>query len=210
MLAQTIKARLFGLEELRPWQRNPLLSAETLANSLASQVLFAHAPLAERARRVVSKLRQVPRLLSDARQNVTDPPGLFVRVGIESFEGVLTFVERDLPKAFRALEDMHLLGDLADASTVAVDALREYIAYLRETLAPRSRASFRLGPERFAEKLRVEEGIDVPVDRLLQIVVRELQATQEEFREVAAGLDGGSAAAVGKDQDPTPQCPTTY
>ena len=195
MLGQSIKARLFGLEELRPWQRSPLLYAETLANSLASQVLFAHAPLAERARRVVSKLRQVPRLLSDAQQNVTDPPGLFVKVGTESFEGVLTFVERDLPKAFRDLEDMHLLGDLADASTVAVDALREYIAYLRETLAPRSRASFRLGPERFAEKLRVEEGIDIPIDRLLQIVVRELQATQEEFRELAAGLDGDPVAA---------------
>ena len=198
MLGQSIRARLFGLEELRPWQRSPLLYAETLANSLASQVLFAHAPLPDRARRVVSKLRQAPRLLVDARQNVTDPPGLFVKVGIESFEGVLTFVERDLPKAFRDLEDMHLLGDLSDASTVAVDALRDYIAHLRDTLAPRSRASFRLGPERFAEKLRLEEGIDVPVARLLQIAVRELEETQEEFRAVAAGLDGDPATAWGK------------
>ena len=57
MLADSIRARLFTLEELRPWQRSPLHYAETLASSVAVQVLFAHAPVAERARRIVSKLR---------------------------------------------------------------------------------------------------------------------------------------------------------
>lgn len=189
MLADSIQARLFVLEDVRAWQRSPLHYAETLADSLAGQVLFDYAPVADRARRVVSKLRQAPRLLDAARRNVTDPPGLFTRVGIEAFGGVLTFVERDLPKAFRDLDDMHLLGDLADASTVAVDALKEYVAYLRDTVAPRSRASFRLGPDRFARKLRLEEGIDAPADRLLRIAQRELRATQERFKEVASGLN---------------------
>jgi uncharacterized protein (DUF885 family) len=120
---------------------------------------------------------------------VTDPPGLFVRIGVESFDGVSTFVDRDLPRAFRDLDDMHLLGDLADASMVAGEALREYNQHLRETVAPRSRASFRLGPDRFAEMLRLEEGIDIPVDRLLQIALRELGATQAEFKKVASSLD---------------------
>lgn len=195
MLSDSIRARLFGLEELRDWQRSPLHYAETIAASLAGQVFFDYAPVTERARRVVSKLRQVPRLLEAARQNVTDPPGLFVRIGLESFEGVETFVDRDLPRAFRELDDMHLLGDLADASTAAVDALRGYTEHLRDTVAPRSRASFRLGPDRFAEKLRLEEGIDLPVDRLLQIALRELSATQEEFKAVASRIDRDWEAA---------------
>ena len=204
MLASRIRARLFSLEEERPWQRSPLHYAETLAGSLATQVLFAHTPVTDRARRVVSKLRQTPRLLEAARQNVTDPPGLFAKVGIESFEGVLTFVERDLPRAFRDLEDMHLLGDLADASVVAVDAVRGYLAHLRETIAPRTRASFRLGRERFAEKLRLEEGIDVPVERLLQIAEKELEATLEEFDRVAAGMNGDPADVWRKIKDRHP------
>ena len=188
MLADTIRARLFELEELRPWQRNPLHYAETLASSVAVQVLFAHAPVAERARRVVSKLRQTPRLLEAARQNVTDPPGLFAKVGIETFEGVRNFFERDLPRAFRDLDDMHLLGDLADASTVALDGLRNYIGHLRESVAPRSRASFRLGAERFGQMLRLTEGIDAPAERLLEVAVRDLKATREEFDKVAGRL----------------------
>ena len=198
MLGDSIRARLFSLEELRPWQRSPQHYAETLASSVAAQLLFDHAPLAERARRVVSKLRQAPRFLEAAQKNVTDPPGLFAKIGIETFEGALLFFERDLPRAFRDLDDMHLLGDLADASTVAADALRGYIGHLRESVAPRSRASFRLGSDRFGQMLRLTEGIDVPADRLLAIALQELKATQEEFKEVAKGL-GGEALQMWSD-----------
>ena len=190
ILSNSIHARIYSLDELRPWQRNPLYYAETLAGSLSAQVLFAYAPLPDRARRIVSKLRQTPRFVEAARTNVTDPPGLFTKVGIESFEGVLGFVERDLPRAFRALDDMHLLGDLADASTVAIDALRGYIGHLKDSVAPRSRASFRLGSEKFSQMLRRNEGINVPVDQLLAIAERELRRTQTEFEEVARKLGG--------------------
>ena len=152
------------------------------------QVLFAHVPVAERARRIVSKLRQAPRLLAAAEKNVTDPPGLFAKVGIEAFEGVLQFIERDLPRAFRDLDDMHLLGDLSDASTVAVDALRGYVTHLREAVAPRSRASFRLGADRFSQMLRLTEGIDTPTERLLESAQQELKATQGEFTRIASTL----------------------
>ena len=189
MLGDRIRSRLFALEESREWQRSPLFYADTLATSLAGQVLFAHAPLPERARRVGSKLRQVPRLLAAARDNVTEAPGLFVKVGIESFEGVVRFVERDLPRAFSDLDDLHLLGDLADASVEAVDALRGYLEHLRGAVAPKSRATFRLGRERFERKLRLDEGLDVPADELLKIALRELRATQEEFTRVAADID---------------------
>ena len=195
MLGDRIRGHLFALEEVRDWRRNPLHYADILAASLAGQTTFAYADLPERARRVGSKLRQVPRLLDAARQNVTEAPGLFVKVGIESFEGVLRFVERELPRAFRDLEDLHLLGVLADSSVEATNALREHIAHLQDTVAPKSRASFRLGRARFEQMLRLDEGLDLPPDRLLEIARRELLATRDEFARVAAELDPDPGAA---------------
>ena len=61
----------------------------------------------------------------------------------------------------------------------------------RPTSARRPRASFRLGRDRFEQKLRLDEGITLPVDRLLAIATRELAATQEEFRQLAGRLNGG-------------------
>jgi len=205
VLSDSIRARLFSLEELRPWQRSPLHYAKTLASSLAGQVLFDYAPVTERARRVVSKLRQTPRFLEAARKNVTDPPGLFVKVGVESLDGLLVFVERDLPKAFRALDDMHLLGDLADASTVAVNALRDYTAHLRDSVAPRSRASFRLGRDRFVQMLKLQDGVDVPPERLLEIAERELKLTQAEFAKVSSGLGGDGPTVWSQVKERHPQ-----
>ena len=189
MLADHIRGRQFELEEVRPWERDPKHYAELLATSLAGQALFEYAPVEERARRVVSKLRQTPRLIEAAEANIQDPPGIFVKVGAETFDGVRTFIGRDLPSAFRQLEDLHLLGDLADAATAATGAIRRYTGHLRDTLAPRSRASFRLGRDRFEGRLRYQDGISIAAERLLAIAERELRRMQERFREVAGRVD---------------------
>jgi uncharacterized protein (DUF885 family) len=191
MVGSHLRARMFELEEVRTWERNPQYYADILASSLAGQALFAYAPASERARRVLSKLRQTPRLIQAARDNVKDPPGIFVKVGIETMRGALKFVEEDLPRAFASVDDLHLLGDLADAQTEASQAIGAYLEYLENDLAPRARASFRLGREKFEQKVRLEEGLSIPVDRLLAIAQRELKATQEAFRSVAGRMNGG-------------------
>ena len=190
MVASNIQARMFELEHIRTWERSPQLYSDTLCSSLAAQVVFTHAPLSERARRVLSKLRQASRLVQAARDNIKDPPGIFVKVGLETFRGALNFIEKDLPRAFSALDDMHLLGDLADASTEATQAISSYIQYLEEEVAPKARASFRLGQEQFQRKLALDESISIDADRLLNIALREFQATQDQFRLLAGKLNG--------------------
>ena len=139
-LEASIRARLFELESVRTWERNPQHYGDLLSTSLAGQVLFDYAPLAERARRVLSKLRQVPRLMQAARDNIKDPPGIFVKVGLESLRGTLRFIEEDLPRAFgdarrsaRARRSRRRLD-----RGVARDR-RATSTYLEEELAPRAR-----------------------------------------------------------------------
>lgn len=195
LLADQIRGRLFELEEVRSWERDPRHYAELLTTSLAGQTLFDYAPVEERARRVVSKLRQTPRLIEAAEANVEDPSGIFIKAGAEAFDGAVAFIERDLPRAFGQVEDLHLLGDLADASTEATRAMRRYTSHLRATLGPRSRATFRLGRERFEGRLGYRDGISLSAGRLLEVAERELARTQEQFREVAGRLNPKAEAA---------------
>jgi uncharacterized protein (DUF885 family) len=206
MLTSNLKGRMFDLEVVRPWERNPQFYSDLIASSLAGQTLFSHAPVAERARRVLSKLRQTPRLIQAARDNVKEPPGIFIKVGIETMKGALKFIDDELPRAFADLDDMHLLGDLADAQTEASHAVGGFIQEL-EAMGPKARASFRLGRDRFEQKLRLEEGVALPVDRLLAIAMRELRATQEAFRSLAGRVNGGDpleAWAKTRSQHPAP------
>jgi uncharacterized protein (DUF885 family) len=195
-LDANLRSRLFELEAVRTWERNPQLYGDLLSTSLAGQVLFDYAPLPERARRILSKLRQVPRLMQAARDNIKEPPGIFVKVGLESLRGTLRFIEEDLPRALGALDDLHVLGDLADASTEAAHAIGACISHFEDEVAPRARAPFRLGRGRLQQKLELEEGITLDPDRLLAIAERELHATQEEFRRVASRLDAGDPFAA--------------
>src|ERR1700712_6026911 len=104
--------------------------------SLAGQALFAHASAPERARRVLSKLRQTPRVIQAARDNIKEAPGIFVKVGIETMKGTLKFIDHDLPRAFADVDDLHLLGDLADAQAEASQAVGAYIGFLENDVPP--------------------------------------------------------------------------
>ncbi len=183
-----IESRQFDTDRVRSWERDPHFYGQTLAASLASQAIFTFAPETDRARRLLSKLRQVPRLVQAARDNIKDSPAIFVKTGIDTFRGVVTFIDTDLPRAFASLDDMHLLADLADASTEATTALGAYAQYLETEVRPKAKASFRLGQERFERKLLVDEGLPHSCERLLTIAERELGRVQEEFRTVAGKL----------------------
>ena len=80
-VALNLEARTLEFEDIRTWERSPQLYADRLGMSLAGQALFNYAPVSERARRIVSKLRQVPRFVQAARDNVKECPGILVKTG---------------------------------------------------------------------------------------------------------------------------------
>src|SRR5690606_29422266 len=193
-LTGSVQARLFELESVRTWERDPQLYADTIAVSLASQAVFTYAPASERARRLLSKLRQVPGVLDAARANLREPAGIFIKTATETLRGVTSFLERDLPRALREVDDLSLLADLDDASTLARTAIQRYVDELEQDVAPRAKSSFRLGREKLEQKLALDEGLQLDVDALLQIATRELASTRARFEEVAGKIQKGSAA----------------
>lgn len=195
-LTASVQARLFELESVRTWERDPQLYADTIAVSLASQAVFTYAPASERARRLLSKLRQVPGVLDAARANLREPAGIFIKTATETLRGVTSFLDRDLPRALREVDDLSLLADLDDASTMARTAIQRYVDELEQDVAPRARASFRLGREKIEQKLKLDEGLTLDVDALLQIAMRELASTRARFEEVAGRIQKGDAAVT--------------
>jgi uncharacterized protein (DUF885 family) len=195
-LMANAQARLHELEVIRTWERDPQLYADTLATSLASQAIFTYAPAAERARRLLSKLRQVAGVLDAARTNVREPAGIFIKTASETLRGVVSFLNRDLPRALREVDDLSLLADLDDASTVAKTAIERYVRDLEEEQAPKAKATFRIGKDKIEHKLKLEDGVTLDTDALLAIAERELSATRERFASVAGKVGKGPADQV--------------
>ena len=155
-----------------------------------SQVLFTHAPASERARRVLSKLRQAPRLIQAARDNIKDPPGIFVKVGIETWRGALKFIDEDLPRALSSVDDLHLLGDLADAQAEASQAVGAYIEYLESSLR-HGRARRSGWARRSSSRRSVSTKASPYPSTGCSPSHRELKTTQEAFKMLAGRANGG-------------------
>ena len=187
-LDASIRARLFELEEVRTWERNPQHYADLLATSLAGQALFDYAPLAERARRVLSKLR--PGAAADAggaRQHQGSARASSSRSASRACAarcGSSTRICRAPSATSTTCTCSAISPTPRPRPSTAIGA---YVDYLENDLAPRARGSFRLGRDALrAEAARSTKGITLDADRLLAIAMRELHATQEEFR--ACGL----------------------
>ena len=168
---------MFELERSAPGSGTRRSTPTRSASSLAAQALFAYAPDRSGRAACVSKLRQVPRLIQAARDNIKDCPGHLRQGGDRDAGAARSSSSRATCRGpSPALDDLHILGDLADASTEAVARRSTATSTTsKPTWRPGRKASFRLGREKFEQKLKLEEGITLSADRLLAIALRELQ-----------------------------------
>lgn len=188
ILLGVIDGWLLEQETLRNWTRNPMLYAAALADGVHNLMTMENAPPAVRARRVISKLRQVPDLLAAARRNIANPPRLFAERGAVMMRGASAQLGKDLDAAFASVPAA-LRDSLRRAADAAIPRIDAYVAELERDVIPRATGDFRIGAANVARRYRGEELLDMPLATMVAVGERELAATQQAFRAVAKALD---------------------
>ena len=187
-------------------ERNPQFYADTLATTPRQPGGVRLRAGHERARRLLSKLRQAPVPRTRPATTSRIRPASSSRRRSRRCAGCSPSSSATCRGRFAELDDLSLLGDLADASTEASQAIGAYADQLETDVAPKARGSFRLGRERFADKLRLDEGITA---RRPAAGHRRARAERHAGRvpRVAAKIDKGDAVEVWrkvKDEHPAP------
>ncbi len=183
-----IRAALLELEEIQNWRRNPDLYSSLVGESIFGLIKRDFAPLPERLRSVISRENQIPALLAQARNNLSDPPRVFTEVALEQLPGTVAFFENSVRQTFASVGDPQLQAEFASANKTAAEELRAYGLFLKNDLLPRSNGQFALGPEKFQKKLLFEEMVGEPLDSLLRKGYAELSRLQNQFREQAGKI----------------------
>jgi uncharacterized protein DUF885 len=190
ILAGLIDAWLLDLATVQSWRKNPMIYASAISDGVHNLIAMESDPAEVRMRRVTSKLRRVPRLLAAARANITDPPRVFLARGIGMMRGAAEMLATDLPQAFASVKDERLQREMLAAARDARHAIEDYARDL-EAQVPNAHGDFAIGAASLAARYRAEELIDLPLDTLLAIGMRELARSQAEFRAAAARVDPG-------------------
>jgi uncharacterized protein (DUF885 family) len=189
ILQGVIDGWLLDLDAVRTWARNPMIYASAISDGVHNLMTMESSPAASRARQATTKLTGVRRLLAAARENLRNPPRVFVSRAIVMFHGAADLMARDLPLAFADVADRAVQGDLAAAANDARKAIDEYTADLESKVLPNATDAYAIGTANVEARYRAEELIDVPAATLLAIGERELQKAQADFEATAGRLE---------------------
>jgi uncharacterized protein (DUF885 family) len=193
ILLNNIRSQLLTLEVIRPWEKNPDIYSSGITSSAFVIMERPYASTNARLKSVVEREKQMPQVLLEARKNLKNPPKIYTEIALEQIDGLISFFQSDVPSAFLsgpdAATDAEAKAAFAKSNAAAIDALKSYGAWMKSDLLPRSNGDYKFGADTFAKKLRYDEMVDLPLDRLLQIAFADLHKNQAEFARIAKEID---------------------
>jgi uncharacterized protein (DUF885 family) len=197
VIAGQIQAELLDLHTLDNWRKNPMTYIGIPGGAIDGLMKRNFAPAANRLRLVIARLKAAPALLGDLRTNIKIPPKEFTDLAIIMGEGSVGFFRDSVRNWAKeaAGQDKDLLREFELANTRMLKALEKTNAWLKEELLPRSQGTYAIGAENFAQQLRDEEMVELPLDRLLAIGEANLRRDQEAFIAAAKKIDPNKSPA---------------
>jgi uncharacterized protein (DUF885 family) len=193
ILESDLRSRILNTEVIRNWERNPNTYLFTASGAVFQLINRDFAPLEQRMRSAVSRMKQVPAVFATGQAALKNPPRLWTEIAIQQAGGTRTLYAQTLPQAFAPVKDAALHEEFKQEQARCLAAIDGYIRFLREDLLPRSNGDFAIGEAVYRQKLQYEEGVTEDIDSLLAWGREELKRTQEQFKEVAGRISPGKA-----------------
>jgi uncharacterized protein (DUF885 family) len=188
LLLSAIRSEIFWINDARSYWRNPMVYAQAM--DLTQYIKRDYAPLTNRVWSIVAIQKQTPILFSAARVNLEPVlPRTFVQTAIDVCEGQIAFLENDLPVAIQPVSDPSLVAEFKAANGIAIAELRKFISWLKAERLPSADGRHALGAVNFRKFLSLTEHVEMPLDQLLALGLRELKAEQERFARAARTID---------------------
>ena len=190
VLGGFLRAEARLLAEARPAHRDPAFYLDEILYGVYYLAERAFAPVPHRAGAAARRLRQVPRLLREARVNLSDPadiPPEWVRAAARQIPGSLSFLS-GLARGFAA-EAGASGRDLEKACSAAIESIEEFRKHLDGEPFGRARGAFATGKGLFEHLLRVQHGIDEGAEDLDAFGRNLVDETRARLVEAARAID---------------------
>jgi uncharacterized protein (DUF885 family) len=199
-LAAYFSADVLALEDLRDPSWNPMVYVYLAGDGLFLLLAREFAPLEERLASAASRMRAIPSLLDQARENLLasrhgrEGSGSARHVSqfhtekaITTMAGVAELARNAADEASK-LEDVRLEREVRAASAIGVEAIEGYIEWLRDGLLPRADGDFRLGPDLYDRKFRHALKTELTPDQLEARAAAAYDEVRAEMVELARRL----------------------
>jgi len=184
ILLENINSAIFEQDTIRGHEWNPLYY--NWGDAIYNLLIRDFAPLEERLQNVKARLQAVPVLLTQARENLKNPPRIFTETAIEQNQGLISLVRDELESYLDQVPALE--SELNPLREQTIEVIEEYGRWLEQELLPRSNGDFRLGESKFRSKLRYSLESNLSLEEILRRAEKDLRETQAAAYETALPL----------------------
>jgi uncharacterized protein (DUF885 family) len=183
ILRNRLQGRIYELEVIKGWTWDTL--EYNVGGAIYGLIAREFAPAEERLSSVIGRLNEVPAAIAAAKANLQNPPKVFTETAIQQNQGTIALVQKQL----ESLVTPKFEAPFRAAQKNALAALNDYQEWLKTDLLPRSNGDFRLGADKFREKLKHTLDSDLAIADILKRAEQDLRATQDAMVTAAVQLN---------------------
>ena len=200
ILKNTLEYGIWDTETLQSWAWDPQTYSGLAGGAIYGLMAREFAPVPERLRSAVARMEKIPAIFAQARENL-DParvPATHARTVAAQNRGVLSLIDTFItPNADQLQGEDRARLDAAVATLRS--AVDEHQAWLDGTLVPNAKGEFRIGAEKYDQKLKFALNSSLSRQDIRQRAEAELTRIRDEMYVVAQ--------AVLKDREGAPETP---
>src|SRR5438093_2441133 len=192
LIESTLQRMLFELQDLRAYATRPTIYSLQL--SATPYISREYAPVDARMSAVNKQLRNIPLFLDQASRNLdgtlADP---IVEVAIKQIQGVMQDLDGDAARE-AAKANVAIREEFERSKAEAVISMVKFIEALHEE--HKTSMDFALGRDRFQKLLWVNDRISQPVEEVLELAIRDLEANTRALSEVTERIRPGAKVST--------------
>ena len=202
LIDDQIGLNLLEFDRIQDYRHNPTVPVELIGNALFLPLTQSYAPQEARLGHVLSRVRQIPRLLDQVKAYLSDADPIFISTAVAENDGNIDLIQNDVAKEIPA--GSALKAEYDQVAPPAIASLRSFSAWLNDDLGKRpSRLTWRLGKDFYDEKFRLVMETDVTPEALLADAETELKAVRAEMLGLALPMHAQMFPSHGDHSDLT-------
>lgn len=167
------------------FEYDPRAYGEYISDSAFLLLTQSTLPRERNVENAARRIKHVPKIVAAAKAGLKNPPKILTEIAIKRNLGAIAFYEKDI---YEFAKETPGSEPLATPCRAAVQALKDYQAWLEKELLTKSGGEWRLGKEKFAKKLELELDAGLTADEVVKLAEAEADRIEREMYSFAKQL----------------------
>jgi uncharacterized protein (DUF885 family) len=182
ILQHSLKRDDWLTENLHPFEEDPRVYNGYINDSVYLLLTQSTLPMETNVANCIARMALIPKIVAAARQNLKNPPRAHTETAIRQNRGAIGFYEHEI---FDFAGKTRQVGALKEAAQTVAACLKDYQKFLENDLLPQANGEWRIGQEKFAQKLDLELDAGVNADQVMADAEAEFARVEREMYVIA-------------------------